>query len=322
MSRHWRILPEAVMTGALRSAVLSAALCLLLSVPSFGSDDRNSVLILLSNSFAPYLEAFKGIESVLSEQGGAPVIIQENFAKRSHVSIAKIIRDSQPEIIVTIGTEATLATLDMNMDIPIVFSMVLDPPEELMNHSGVTGVLLDIPAETQVSWIRKVCPNASRIGVIYTRSTLRWVSRVRESAIRQGLEIVPLLMSDISTLPEMLSRLEQSADVLLAVPDGAIYNTVISPQIILFCLKHRIPFIGLSGNFTRAGALFALDCDYMSIGAQTGEMVREILSGSSPSSIPPAHARKVIPSFNMRTARILGIRIPHNLLEDAKIFAD
>ena len=325
MHWNWRIIPKAVLAaaGCLRNAVISALLCLLMAIPAHGSEIAgHSLVVLLSNNYAPYRQAFEGMEEVLSAYKDPPPVIQANFADRSHVAIARMIREARPRIIVTIGTAATIATLDMNMDMPIVFSMVLDPPEELIQQPGVTGVLLDIPAEVQLSWVRKICPDASRIGIIHTGSTVRYVERIREGARRLGFQVVPLLINDISTLPEMLDRVENRADVLLAVPDGAIYNTIISPQIILFCLQHRIPFMGLSGNFTRAGALFALDCDYTSIGEQTGEMVKEILSGRSPSEIPPACARKLIPSFNMRTARILGIKIPSDLLEGAKIFAD
>jgi len=306
----------------MRNAAMAVLLCLLLALPAHGSDKGHGLVVLLSNSYAPYRQALEGMERTLSAYDDPLPVIQADIAIRSHVAIAAMIRDARPRIIVTIGTEATLATLDMGMEIPLVFSMVLNPPRELMHRHGVTGVLLDIPADVQLSWIRKVCPDASRIGIIHTGSTVNCVERIRERSRRYGLETVPLLINDISTLPEILESLESRVDVLLAVPDGSIYNTIIAPQIILFCLQHRIPFIGLSGNFTRAGALFALDCDYTSIGEQTGVMVRKILAGRKPSEIPPAYARKLIPSFNMRTARILGIKIPQDLLEGARIFAD
>ncbi len=322
MHRHWIISGTAGTAGIMPAAALAAAVCMLMSAAALASDAGDRVIVLLSSRFSPYEAAVKGFRESLAVHKKSPEIIQENFASRSSVSIAKSIKASRPAIIVTIGTKATLATLAMGMDIPLVFSMVLDPPEELVDHAGVTGVLLDIPAARQLIWIKKICPDAVRIGIIHTRATARWVKRCRDSAGGLGLEIVPLMMGDASTLPDMLDRLEQSADVLLAVPDGEIYNTVISPQIILFCLQHRIPFVGLSGNFVRAGALFALDCDYRSIGEQTADIVRDILAGKSPADIPLGYPGKIIPSFNMRTARILGIRIPHNVLENANIFAD
>ncbi len=283
------------------------------------------VAVILSDTLPAYQEAVNGMEEELSKAAPPhPTVTTElmNLAGSSRVSLARRLKKNRYRVIVSVGTQATISTIDMGMGIPIVFSMVLAPPDSVLHKPGVTGVLLDIPPSAQMEWIRKITPGSNRIGIIHTKETENWMTRAAVAAPGMGFRVVPLKLEEVSQLPSMLDRLEKEADVLLAVPDGEIYNSIISPQIILFCLQHKIPFIGLSSNFTRAGALFALNCDYSSIGKQTGDMVKQILNGKSPDELPHRYPDKLIPCFNMRTARILGIDIDKGLLENAIIFAD
>ncbi len=301
--------------------ILTSAI-ILFSTWSFSKTAKAKILILISSRFSPYLAAFSGLEASLSTDMEALDLAVEDISRSSPVTTAKLIMNSHTGLIVTIGTKATMSTVAMNIHVPIVFSMVLDPPDDLLHHPQVTGVLIDIPPAVQLEWIRKICPKVTRIGIIYTRATKHWITRMRPDAERLGLVIVPLMIDNISTLPKILDTLKSNADLLLSIPDGTIYNPVISPRIIMYCIEHKIPLVGLSKNFTRAGALFALECDYRAIGKQTAEMVKEIIRGGSISAIPLAYPRKIKALINLRTARILGIKISTSVLENAEICSD
>ncbi len=304
------------------AALMLASVIILFSTWTFSKTAKSKVLILISSRFSPYLAAFSGLEASLSADPKALDLVVEDISRSSPVTTAKLIMNSHTGLIVTIGTKATMSTVAMNIHVPIVFSMVLAPPDDLLHHIEVTGVLIDIPPAVQFEWIRKICPRVKRIGIIHTPSTTRWITRMGPEAERFDLVIVPLMIEDISTLPKVLHKLNGNVDLLLSIPDGTIYNSVISPRIIMYCLEHKIPFVGLSKNFTRAGALFALECDYEAIGRQTAEMVKEIVRGRSISDIPLAYPKKIKALINLRTARILGLRISTSVLEKAEICSD
>jgi putative ABC transport system substrate-binding protein len=88
--------------------------------------------------------------------------------------------------------------------------------------------------------------------------------------------------------------------------------------ILLFSFRNRIPFTGLSNSWVKAGALYALDRDYLDIGAQCGEMAHRILSGAAPSALPPARPRKLTYAVNLRTAEHMKLEIPAALLKGAE----
>ena len=83
-------------------------------------------------------------------------------------------------------------------------------------------------------------------------------------------------------------------------------------------MRNRIPFVGLSQTWVKAGALYALDRDYEDIGAQCGELAVKILQGTSPSALPPVTPRKVVYSINLRTARHMKLDISPGALRDAQ----
>jgi hypothetical protein len=55
-----------------------------------------------------------------------------------------------------------------------------------------------------------------------------------------------------------LAALTNSADVLWGIADDMVMTTETARSILLFSLRNRLPLIGLSGAWVKAGALMAL----------------------------------------------------------------
>jgi putative ABC transport system substrate-binding protein len=89
--------------------------------------------------------------------------------------------------------------------------------------------------------------------------------------------------------------------------------------ILLYTLQNKIPFMGLSPAFVKAGALLALDADYQEVGAQCGGLAAKILTGDRPSSLPITTPQRATLHVNLNTAEIIGIKIPANRLKGAVV---
>jgi putative ABC transport system substrate-binding protein len=87
--------------------------------------------------------------------------------------------------------------------------------------------------------------------------------------------------------------------------------------ILLNTLKSKIPLIGLSSSWVKAGALYALERDYVDIGLQSGELAGKLLSGTSADSLPLAYPRKVTYLLNMKTASLMNLEFPQDLIKGA-----
>jgi putative ABC transport system substrate-binding protein len=114
-----------------------------------------------------------------------------------------------------------------------------------------------------------------------------------------------------------MEEVEGKVDVLWSVADSTVFTPQGLRHILLSTLRNRIPFVGLSPAFVKAGALLALSCDYQDVGSQSGEMAIRILEGESPDTIPTAVPRQVSLSVNMNTARQIKVAIADEVRDAA-----
>ena len=85
----------------------------------------------------------------------------------------------------------------------------------------------------------------------------------------------------------------------------------------MFSFRNRIPLIGLSSAWVKAGSLFSLERDYNDVGAQAAELALKIAGGVSPSSLPPQTPRKAGYVLNRRTAEHMKLELPEGMIDGA-----
>jgi putative ABC transport system substrate-binding protein len=134
---------------------------------------------------------------------------------------------------------------------------------------------------------------------------------------RALLSVQAIQVDGPAQLPDALQALTNRADVLWSLNDPVVYNTETARSLLVFSLRNRIPMIGQSAAWVRAGALYALDRDYDDVGAQCAQLAAVVLSGVSPAQIAPVPPRKVRYAINARTAADLGVILPNAVLRGA-----
>ena len=303
---------------------------LLLMLPPM-SHSAVKVFAVKSSEIEPYNRAIRGAKAAFTTARLAEDSITVFGLEGDEVKwkeILKKVREERPHLIMTFGTFATeLAKRDVK-DVPIVFSTVLNPEESrivesLGPHNGnVTGASLDVPFETQFSYILRIVPHASKIGVLYNpKETGGLVERARAAALKMGLNLVTEAVVDESSLPRAIHRLMGKIDVLWSVADSTVFSSPAVYEIIIEAIDRKIPFMGLSPSFVRAGALFSIKWDDTDIGRQAGETAIKVISMSeNVSEIPVSTPRDISLSINLRTAKAIGITIPEKVLKRAEVF--
>jgi putative ABC transport system substrate-binding protein len=207
-------------------------------------------------------------------------------------------------------------------DTPIVAGLVLKA-DDLEEAANATGVVLEFPVELELRWLQRMLPGLRNIGVLFNPAENQdRIDEATRAARDMGLTLHPRKVTTPRDLPGALDSLGNRADVLWGVADQVVLNPQTVRPILLFSLHNRIPFVGLSATWVKAGALYALDRDYGDIGRQCAEMAVKILQGTAPRSIVPAPPRKVVYSVNMKTARILKLDIQSGLLQGALAVVD
>ncbi|MGH9748872.1 MAG: ABC transporter substrate-binding protein [Candidatus Polarisedimenticolia bacterium] len=302
------------------TAALAAAGLLAAPWAAAAGREAPRVCAILSQDAAPYLEALEGFRGALRQaapQATVEMVQADGEVSRAEEAAGRC-RAEGTSLILTLGTLATQAAARRVSDLPIVAGLVLSP-EDLGRGGNVTGVVLEFPVETELRWLQRLLPGQKKIGVLFNApgNSDRIASATR-AARALGLTLNARRLDSPRDLPIALDALAADMDVLWGVADQIVLNPQTARPILLFSLRHRIPFVGLSETWVKAGALYALDRDYADIGAQCGEVAARLLQGASPASVPPATPRRVVYSINLKTARLLRIDLPPNLVQGAQ----
>lgn len=270
-------------------------------------------IFIKSGNIAQYDIAVDGFKKELSREG---VRYQAaDYAPGDSVEDA-VNGKNKPDLIVTIGSKATETALASVHDIPILYFMVINPPA---NKKNSTGVLLTIPPAANFKILKKLLPQSHRIGIIYNpRKSANIVKEAQEQAQEDGLSIVTKEVHSLADVYGAVRSLTGSIDALYMIPDPTVYTKDSTEDILLYTLQRKVPVIGISPAYVTGGALFSLSCRYEDIGRQAGTIAVKIVRGETPAGISVVSPETNDLSINLVTAERMGIHVPDAMIKESK----
>jgi len=285
-----------------------------------GSAEELRIVILTSSHAAPYEEALAGFQQAFRQQGVRAIFDVHSLEKETP-QVARVLQDVKQggsALVLTLGTAATQRARQDITTVPIIAGLVLSA-DEFKGTPNMSGVTLEFPVALQLEWLRRFLPTAKTIGVIYSpRENQQKIEAASRVAHELRLKLESQQVSDTRELPTALETLAKKIDVLWGVVDELVLTPQTAKHILLFSFQNRIPFVGLSTAWVKAGAFYALDWDYTDLGMQCGEMALKVLQGTQINALPPVGPRKVVYALNQKTARHMKIEIAETLVHGAR----
>jgi putative tryptophan/tyrosine transport system substrate-binding protein len=283
------------------------------------SAESNRIVVLSGQNLKPYQDMLTGFQQSLAKQG-ITLSIEIHSLQGNQPKAQEVIEDVKHKgarLVVTLGNAVTQAAVREITQLPILATMIITP-DDIRSSQNATAVLLDFPLETQLQWLKQIVPHAGSVGVLFTpKENQAKVVAASKAAKGAGLNLVPRSVETPRALPDALDEVSRTVDVLWGIPDSVVMTPQTAEPILLHTLKSKIPLVGLSTSWVKAGALYALDRDYVDIGVQAGELAGKLLSGTSAHSLPPVYPRKVTYVLNLRTAGLLNLEFPQELIRGA-----
>ena len=277
------------------------------------------IAILASNNSPSYQETVRGFKQAV--QLAVPnAIFDEHWLQgdAAQAEAAAMQAGSiHPMLFFTVGSLATQSVARVMPGIPIVAAMILNAGE-FKSTANATGVVLELPLETELHWLQRLLPDQRHIGVLYSPSQNQ--ARVTEAvrlAKSLGLVVHAQKVTTPRDLPDAMESLANQAGVLFGLADTMVLNQQTAQSLLLFSLRNRIPFVGLSRSWVKAGALYALERDYSDIGRQCGVLGLKILRGEPAASLPPETPHKINYVINLKVAQQMKIEFPAALVKGA-----
>lgn len=219
----------------------------------------------------------------------------------------------EPQWVVTVGTAAQRGMQELFAGdttpppllailVPrLAFGRIAD--QARLRAGSLSAVFLDQPAARQVELIRLALPEARRIGILISEESKEQEPSLAKAARERDMELMTAVAAPGgvgSALPPLLA----AVDVLLAIPDPAVFNGETAAGILRAAYRRQVPLIGFSPAYVKAGALLAVYSTPAQVGAHGGELLGRALAGSS--LPPPRWPRDFVVSVNRDVARSIG----------------
>ena len=285
---------------------------LVLLVAPVQAEEHPQVAIIRTQNARPYEAALEALRVGLKRHAD----LHFEMVDRDDPDEGTRIMALDPDVLVTVGSQATSWSLGNTRDVPVVFAMVLNPVSsglvKSMQRPGdrITGASLDVPPDAHFRTLRELI-GARRIAVLYNpEETGPVIESARQAALRQEVELVPIGVASPKQLNQALGQVDSSYDALWSVADRTILSHGTVEHVLIHTIRARIPFMGLSEPYVRAGALLALSTSYHENGRQAAELVRRILGGESPADLAITIPTDLEVVFNELTAKRIGMKLP------------
>lgn len=286
-----------------RSRLLAACLVALLLAALLRSAPATAqVLLVLSEAGGAYEETAEAFRSELRRLAPGQAVVSTTLKDLAALG--------EHQLIVTLGTQAARSVAAQGQHPRVIHSLVPRAAYDRipgLREGRDSAVLLDQPVGRQIDLIRLALPGFSRLALLEGRESGELVGQLAEAARERRLTVAREVVSQDSALYPALQRVTAEPAVLLATPDGGVFNSYSIQNVLLTAYRQRSPVVGFSAAYVRAGAILGLYSTPAQVGRQTAELARAALAGAP---LPaPQSPRYFEVGSNPQVARSLGIAL-------------
>ena len=283
----------------------------------------------------PALDSVRdGVRAALEEAGysGDKLKWQYQTAQGNTATAAQIARKfvgDRPDVIVAIATPSSQAVVASTKSVPTVFSAVTDPVAAQLianwepSGSNVTGVSDELELDRQMELVKRVIPDAKRVGMVYNpgeANSVVVVERLRELLPTMGMTLVEAAAPRTVDVGSAARSLVGKVDVIYTNTD----NNVVSAyeSLVKVGTDTKTPLIASDTDSVKRGAIAALGIDYYQHGVQAGKLAVRVLQGEDPGTIAPEKSGELSLYVNRSAAKAQGVTLSQELLDSAAEIID
>jgi putative tryptophan/tyrosine transport system substrate-binding protein len=247
-----------------------------------------------------------------------------NIVQRATEVAAEIVA-LKPAVIVATAAVIAVAMQRATSTIPIVFAVVSDPIAQglvsNLAHPGgnITGFsLFEIGMGGKwLDLLKKFLPNTTKVAVMFNPIVSPvnelFQRSVAEAAQSFNVEVTRALVHDEAEIEATFEQLARAQyDALLVPSDG--FTFFHSKMIVALAGKYRLPAVYAYRRFVDDGGLVSYGIDVNEHMRSAASYVDRIIKGAKPGDLPIQQPTKYTLLINLKSAKMLGLEIPPNVL--------
>jgi len=173
------------------------------------------------------------------------------------------------------------------------------------------------PACQQFALAQTINPDWKNFSVLLSTSNKALTQNLEDCAKKLKLNLSIILLDKYINIIDALNSSLSDSDVMVALPDPTVYNKRTIKGILLTTYRHRVPIIGFSEGFVRAGALAAIHSTPEQLGKQIVELIHKRTNNQNlDKHLYPKYFDVIT---NRNVARSLGIYLPNDKVIKEKL---
>jgi putative tryptophan/tyrosine transport system substrate-binding protein len=247
-----------------------------------------------------------------------------NDAESLRATFAALVRLPVDVIVVGSGLPAVRAAMDATATIPIILAVGGDPVEAGVvaslarpggNVTGLTAISYQLSGK-RLELLAQTVPGVGRVGVLLdaaSQSKTREWQETAAAAQSLGIRLQALEVrgpEDFESAFDVMTHERVEALVVL----HSSLTSAARPRIVDFAARTHLPAMYEFRDWTEAGGLMNYAPNRAVMARRAAYYVDRVLKGTSPADLPIEQPREFEFVVNMKTARVLGITFPPEIM--------
>jgi putative tryptophan/tyrosine transport system substrate-binding protein len=277
-----------------------------------------------------FLDSFRDGLTALGWSEGNNISVLDRWAEARSERLPEIVNgliQSGVDVLVTAAGPASLAAKRATSTLPIVAVGIPDPVgmgliNSLVrpggNLTGFSSLSVDLTAK-RVQLVQEALPNASRIAVIWNPNdsgARLGEGDARGAAEKLGLSLFSIEVATPDDIEHTFAGLRTNKpDAVFVINDPL--TVANRDRIVALATELRLPVMAGFRLFVVSGGLLSLGTSLPNDFKRAARLVDKILRGEKPADLPFEQPTQLELVVNLKTAMVLGLEIPPQLLARA-----
>jgi putative ABC transport system substrate-binding protein len=273
-------------------------------------------------------DAFRSGLRALGYVEGQNIVIEQRYATGAYDRLGELAAELvrlKTDVIVVDGPPAAKAAKAATADIPIVFTLAVDPVADGLVASmaqpgaNLTGLTLSVGyqlAGKRVELLKDIKPDLARLAVLKNPdqpASSPYLSEAEKVARVLGLTVRTFDARSPGDLPAAFAAMvEWRADGLITLNDGMLYSQ--RERVVMLARENRLASLHPETGFVEAGGLVSYGPSLPDLFLRAATYVDKILKGAKPADLPIEQPTKFDLVVNLKAAQALGLTVGREFL--------
>lgn len=295
---------------------LLAACALLYGIAAHGAGSSR-VALIVDQEHPIHEELIENLRRELDQFPGAPALSVTSLARVPATGLFPP-SPKPPDLIVTVGIAATAQVSELGLTTPVLSVLVPKASfEEIArqrnksrtapNLGTLSAIYVDQPLARRLDLVKLIMPRARRIGVVLGPGNENFEQELSATGQQRRLQVEIRKIAEQDNLVTALDQVLEKSDVLLGVVDPLVFNRASAQNVLLTAYRHRVPLIGVSSAYVKAGALAAVYSTPSQIGRQLAETLVAMAGNAEWKPPAPQYPKYFSVAVNYQVTQSLGL---------------